>query len=131
MEIHQRNQVYNDYIHNGKVLTERYNNPVSLIVDVEPPMFQKHISHVDELLGRGITELTSEYEGAPAFLKESVEEVSRFSELHNTSPANITTIKAMIESWREPPLFSCLDPKKSLDQNKMNNTLKARIALIT
>jgi hypothetical protein len=72
-------------------------------------------------------ELIWEDEGAPAFLKKSVEEVSRFSELRNTSTSNIT----MIDSWREPPLFSRLDPKKSLDQNEMNNMLNARIALMT
>jgi hypothetical protein len=103
---------------------------VSSIVDVERPMFQKHISHVDELLERGIRELTWEDEGAPAFLKESVEKVSRFNELHNTSTSKITRIKVMIESWRETPLFSRLDPKKSFDQNEMNNMLNARIALI-
>jgi hypothetical protein len=77
------------------------------------------------------TELAWEDEGAPAFLNESVEEVSRFSELRNTSISNITTIKMMIDSRQEPPLFSRLDPKKSLDQNEVNNTLSARIALIT
>jgi hypothetical protein len=60
-----------------------------------------------------------------------VEEVSRFNELHNTLTSNITTIKTMIELSREPPLFSRLDPKKSLDRNQMNNMLNARIALIT
>jgi hypothetical protein len=83
------------------------------------------------LLERGITELTWEEEGAPVFLEEAFEEVSRFSELHNTSTSNITTIKTTIESWREPPLFSRLVPEKSLDQNEVNSTLNARIALTT
>jgi hypothetical protein len=130
MEIYQESQFYNDYIHNIKVLTERHNYPVCLIVDVERRMFQKHIWHVDELLRRGITELTWEGEGALAFLNESVEEISRSTELRNTPISNITMIKTMIESSGEPPLFSRLDPKRSCDQNEGNNTLNAQIALI-
>jgi hypothetical protein len=68
--------------------------------------------------------------GAPTFLDESVEEASRVSELRNISTSNIATIKMMVESLPEPPLFS-LDPKKSLYQNEVNNTLEARMALVT
>jgi dynein heavy chain len=117
MEIYQENQVYNDYIHN-----------TGSIVNVGRPMFQKHIWHVDQLLERGITELTWEEDGAPAFLNESVGEVSTLSGLHNTSTSNITT---MIELRRESLLLNRVDPKQSLDQNEVNNTVNAQIELIT
>jgi hypothetical protein len=68
--------------------------------------------------------------GAPTFLDESVEEASRVSELRNMSTSNIATIKTMVESLPEHTLFS-LDPKKWLYQNEVNNTLEARIALVT
>jgi hypothetical protein len=68
--------------------------------------------------------------GAPTFLDESVEEASGVNELRNMSTSNVATIKTMIESLREPPLFS-LGPKKFLYQNEVNNTLEARIALVT
>ena len=58
-------------------------------------------------------------------------EVTKFSELHNKATSNISTIKSKIESWRDPPLFSRQDAKKSLDPSEVNNTLNARVALIT
>jgi dynein heavy chain len=126
LDIYQQNQVYHEYIHKIQVLVERYNHPLSSIVDVERPMFQEHIDKVDRTLERGITELTWEDEGAAAFLDTCVAEVSEFSELHNTSTSNIATIKGMIESWREPALFSRTDVKKSLDAAEVNNILKLR-----
>jgi dynein heavy chain len=130
MDIYQQNQIYHEHIHKIQVLVERYNHPLSSIVAVERPMFQEHIDKVDAILERGITELTWEDEGAGAFLDTSVAEVSEFSELHNTSTSSISTIKSMIESWREPALFSRTDVKKSLDAGEVNNTLKTRDELI-
>ena len=123
--------VYNDHIHKLSVLIDRYNHPLSTIVDVERPMYQKHIDHIDQILEKGITTLTWEDEGCQSFLDESVTEVTTFSNLHNESTSNITTIKTKIESWKTPALFSRTDVKKSLDQNEVNNNLNNRIALIT
>jgi hypothetical protein len=64
------------------------------------------------------------------FLDESVEEALRVSELRKMSRSNMATIKTVVESLPEPKLFS-LDPKKSLYQNELNNTLEARIGLVT
>jgi dynein heavy chain len=130
LDIYQQNQVYHDHIHKIQVLVERYNHPLSSIVDVERPMFQEHIDKVDRTLERGITELTWEDEASGEFLDASVQEVSEFSELHNTSTSNIATIKSMIESWREPALFSRTDPKKSLDAAEVNNGLREREEVI-
>jgi dynein heavy chain len=124
--IYQQNQIFHEHFHKIQVLVERYNHPVSSIVDVERPMFQEHIDKVDQTLERGITDLTWEDQSAASFLDTCVVEVSEFSELHNTSTSNIATIKGMIESWREPALFSRTDAKKSLDTSEVNNTLKAR-----
>ncbi|KAK8861127.1 hypothetical protein M9Y10_012822 [Tritrichomonas musculus] len=131
MEIYQRNQIYNDYIHSLQVLIDRYNHPLSTIVEVEKPMFKKHIDQVDSILERGISELTWESDDTKVFLEQSVTEVTKFSELHNKATSNISTIKSKIESWRDPPLFSRQDAKKSLDPSEVNNTLNARVALIT
>ena len=131
MEIYENNQIYNDYIHSLQVLIERYNHPLSAIADVEKPMFKKHIDKVDAILEKGISELTWESDETKDFLEKSVVEVSTFSELHNKSTSNITTIKNKIESWKNPPLFSRQDPKKSLDASEVNNTLNHRVSLIT
>ncbi|KAH0788142.1 Dynein heavy chain family protein [Histomonas meleagridis] len=131
MEIYEKNQIYNDYIHSINVLVERYNHPLTTIVDVELPMFQKHIDHIDSILEKGISELTWESSDVNDFLKEAVNEVTKFSDLYNASNSNISTIKNKIESWKQPALFSRTDPKKSLDKNEVNNTLNNRIALIT
>ena len=130
-EIYTNNIVYNEYIHMLQVLIERYNHPLSTIVDVERPMFQRHIDAVDEILEDGISKLTWESEETNSFLTNAVAEVTKFSELHNKSTSNISTIKNKIESWKSPGLFSRQDVKKSLDQNEVNNTLNTRIALIT
>ena len=130
-EIYRNNKVYNEYIHMLKVLIERYNHPLSTIVDIERPMFQKHIDAVDEILEDGISKLTWESDQTNSFLQRAVSEVSKFSELHNKSTSNIATIRSKIESWKTPALFTRSDVKKSLDQNEVNNTLNSRIAIIT
>jgi len=130
-DIYSNNQKYMEYIHSLQVLIERYNHPLSTIVDIERPMFQKHINHIDSIIEKGIIQLTWESEGTLDFLSTAVGEVSRFSELHNKSTSNIQTIKSKIESWRKPALFSRQDPKKSLDQNEVNNALNSRIQSIT
>ncbi|OHS95209.1 Dynein heavy chain family protein [Tritrichomonas foetus] len=130
-EIYKNNKIYNEYIHMLQVLIERYNHPLSTIVDIERPMFQRHIDAVDKTLEEGISTLTWESEGTSSFLETAVQEVSKFSDLHNKSTSNIATIRNKIDSWRTPALFSRPDVKKSLDQNEVNNTLNSRIALIT
>lgn len=131
VEIYKNHQVYAEYIHMLQVLIERYNHPLSTIVDVERPMFQKHIDHVDEVLEDGISVLTWESEDVGEFLKVAVQEVTKFSELYNKSTSNIQIIRNKIESWKPPALFGRTDVKKSLDQNEVNNTLNNRIAIIT
>ena len=130
-EIYERNQIYNDYIHMLQVLIDRYNHPLSTIVDVERPLFQKHIDHVDGILERGISELTWVSDETRDFLQTAVTEVTAFSELHNKSTSNIKTIINKIEGWKAPALFSRPDSKKSLDPAEVNNNLNSRVALIT
>jgi hypothetical protein len=63
------------------------------------------------MLERGIIEVTWEDEAAATFLVTCVAEVSEFSELHNTSTSNLSTIKKMIAGWRGPALFSRKAPR--------------------
>jgi hypothetical protein len=114
-----------------QVLIERYNHPLSTIVEVERPMFQRHIDRVDEVLKPGIEELTWENPAAGEWLSTAVREVTTFSELHNKSTSNIATVRAKIESWKSPALFSRTDVKKSLDQSEVNTTINGRASLIT
>lgn len=130
-EIYESNQVYMDYIHSIQVLVERYNRPLSSIVDVERPMFQKHIDHVDQVIERGLGELTWVDGDSKAFLTDAVQDVSSFSELHNASTSNVTNIVSKISEWKNPALFARQDIKKSLDQAEVNSTLQNRADLIT
>ena len=130
-EIYQNNAVYMEYMHSLQVLIERYNHPVSSIVDVERPMFQKHIDHVDQILEQGISTLTWENTESKDFLSQAVTEVSKFSELHNMSTSNIKDIKNKILEWKTPALFARPDAKKSLDQAEVYTTLQNRSATIS
>lgn len=131
LEIFESNQLYSDYLHLLQVLTERYNHPLSSIVDFERPMFQKHIDNIDEILEKGITQLTWTDPTAKEFLENAVIEVSQFSELHNKSTSNLKVIKQKIELWKKPALFARVDPKKSLDPAEVTNHLNARSATIS
>jgi hypothetical protein len=82
-EIYHNTRVYSEYIHMLQVLIERYDDRLSAIVEVQRPMFQRHIDHVDAELEDGISMLTWESEWSGEFLQRAVQEVMMFSELHN------------------------------------------------
>jgi hypothetical protein len=63
-------------------------------------------------------ELKWEDEGAPVFLNESIEEVSRFSEPRNTSTSNITTIKTMIDLGTSIRFSAALTHRSRLDTTR-------------
>jgi dynein heavy chain len=127
VQIYQNNRVYSEYIHMLQVLINRYNHPLSTIV----PTIHRHIDQVDEVLKPGVEELTWEEPAAGEWLQASVRDVTTFSELHNKSTSNIATIRAKIESWKTPALFSGTDVKKSLDAAEVNAVINARSTLIT
>ena len=64
-----------------QVLIERYNHPLSTIVDIERPMFQRHIDQVDEILEDGISKLTL------SFVKDVI-----FLEMFYNIPTSLTEV---------------------------------------
>ena len=104
-EIYPNNAVCMEYMHSLQVLIERYNHPVTSIVDVE----------------RGISTLTWENPESKDFFAQAVTDVSKFTELHTMST---WSIKNKILEWKTPALFARPDAKKSLDQAEVYTTLQ-------
>jgi len=130
LDIYNDSNVYWNYIHQLQVVIERYNHPLSTIVDVERPMFQTHLEALDKILEPATSSITWTDGGAKDYLNEAVQEVSKFSDLFNQAHSNIRVIKNKIESWKRPALFSRTDLKKSLNYEEVNNLLATKTAII-
>ncbi|XP_069504355.1 dynein axonemal heavy chain 11 [Ambystoma mexicanum] len=112
MRIYGKREVFMKFIGNLDLVVQWYNNLKMTILDVEYPLLEDEMKHIDEQLRDAEEFFTWKEENFWDYILKMKDIIHDLHQRVQQSKDNITTIRKLMKLWAEKPLFSRKDNRK-------------------
>ena len=104
-DLYKQSETFRVLIGNLQLITGKYNQMLTTLMEVEKPLLDRELKSMDLLLRRGLDELTWKSNEVTLFVRQALNEVSAAHNKLCVLKDNLRQVHEVIDKWLQAPLM--------------------------